>query len=415
MPVLDTLVVGKGPAALAAAAALGEQGLAVGVLGPAGPVHWPAQYGAWADEMDRPGLADLAQYTWPDTVVRFGEGDGRAVSRAYVRVDRERLARRLLDRCERAGVRWLDGRATTVSHHATHSVVSADDGAEIAARLVVDASGHRPALVRRGAAPAQGYQTAFGFVIDYDGPALPADRALLMDWDDAWLPARERESQPPSFLYALPLGDGRVFVEETVLVARPAVPIRLLEARLRRRLRTLEIPVTRPRDVERCWIPMGGALPDLRQRVVGFGGAASMVHPATGYMLVRALLQAPDLAASTAEALGAADADPVRCAAAAWESVWPRELRRRRALFCFGMEVLLRFDPVRTRAFFDEFFHLPPEDWQGFLSDRLPTPALRAAMARLFLRVPPPVRSVLRNTAIGRPGAHLARSLILTL
>jgi Lycopene cyclase protein len=35
-------------------------------------------------------------------------------------------------------------------------------------------------------------------------------------------------------------------------------------------------------EEEYCYIPMGGELPDLAQRVVGFGGAANMVHPATG-------------------------------------------------------------------------------------------------------------------------------------
>jgi lycopene beta-cyclase len=35
-------------------------------------------------------------------------------------------------------------------------------------------------------------------------------------------------------------------------------------------------------EEEYCYIPMGGELPDLTQRVVGFGGAANMVHPATG-------------------------------------------------------------------------------------------------------------------------------------
>ena len=35
-------------------------------------------------------------------------------------------------------------------------------------------------------------------------------------------------------------------------------------------------------EEEYCYIPMGGELPDLTQRIIGFGGAANMVHPATG-------------------------------------------------------------------------------------------------------------------------------------
>ena len=51
-------------------------------------------------------------------------------------------------------------------------------------------------------------------------------RATLMEWDDAGLPP----SPVPTFLYALPFPDGSVFVEETVLVARPPVPFEPLEA-----------------------------------------------------------------------------------------------------------------------------------------------------------------------------------------
>ena len=38
-------------------------------------------------------------------------------------------------------------------------------------------------------------------------------------------------------------------------------------------------------EEEYCYIPMGGELPDLSQRVLGFGGAANMVHPATGAVI----------------------------------------------------------------------------------------------------------------------------------
>jgi lycopene cyclase-like protein len=412
MPVFDVLVLGKGPAGLAAAAALVEHGLDVAVLGPSGPVRWPAEYGAWADELQALGTPDLAQYVWSETLVGLGGSDQRVLNRAYVRIDKERLAARLVDGCERGRVRWVDGRATAVRHCSSFSAVLCDGGAEIRARLVLDASGHRPALVRRAAAPAQGFQTAFGLVIDYEGQLFPAGRAVLMDWDDEWLPPAERTAGPPSFLYALPLGEGRLFVEETVLVGRPAVPIELLEQRLRRRLAALGVPVRAASGEERCWIPMGGALPDLDQRTVGFGGAAGMVHPATGYLVGRVLERAPHLAATVARELGAPHADPGRAARAAWHSLWPGDRRQRHALFRFGMEVLLRLDPPRTRAFFAEFFRLPDADWQGYLGDRLSAAELRAAMLRLFRRLPLRLRASLIGAALDRPGLELARNVI---
>lgn len=48
---------------------------------------------------------------------------------------------------------------------------------------------------------------------------------------------------------------------------------------------------------------MGGELPKYPQRVLGIGGTAGMVHPATGYMVSRMLGVAPTLADSITEQL----------------------------------------------------------------------------------------------------------------
>ncbi|MBV9775072.1 MAG: lycopene cyclase family protein [Gemmatimonadetes bacterium] len=404
---LDVLVIGRGPAGLAAAAALGERGVATGVLGPHGPVRWPARYGAWADELGPAGLEDFVEHRWPETVVGLGGGERRVLPRAYVRVDRDRLAESLVERCERTGVRRLDGAVVGAEHHPAGSTVRLADG-EVRARLVVDASGHRPALVRRAARPPQGFQTAFGAVVEGPVPGVEPGRATLMEWDDAGLPP----SPAPTFLYALPLPDGRVFVEETVLVGRPAVPLEVLEARLRARLATRGVVLPAHTERERCWIPMGGALPDPRQRVVGFGGAAGMVHPATGYLLARTLAAAPTLADALAGELGRPGGTPEGAARAGWAALWPADRRRRHALFRFGMEVLLRLDAADTRAFFAAFFALPEADWRGYLSDRLPALQLAGVMSRLFAAAPARLRRRLATPALGPNGVDLVRSLL---
>ena len=50
----------------------------------------------------------------------------------------------------------------------------------------------------------------------------------------------------PSFLYAMPLPDGRVFLEETCLVAKPALPFATLKRRLHRRLAAMNVQVRHP-------------------------------------------------------------------------------------------------------------------------------------------------------------------------
>lgn len=52
------------------------------------------------------------------------------------------------------------------------------------------------------------------------------------------------KDEVPSFLYAMPTEGGRsVFLEETCLVAKPALPFAVLKRRLERRLAALGIKV----------------------------------------------------------------------------------------------------------------------------------------------------------------------------
>jgi lycopene epsilon-cyclase len=108
----------------------------------------------------------------------------------------------------------------------------------------------------------------------------------------------------PTFLYAMPLSPTRVFFEETCLAARPALPFSLLQERLEARLEKMGIKVIHMHEEEWSYIPVGGTLPDTTQQHLGFGAAASMVHPATGYSVVRSLSEAPMYAAALAGALG---------------------------------------------------------------------------------------------------------------
>jgi lycopene cyclase-like protein len=188
------------------------------------------------------------------------------------------------------------------------------------------------------------------------------------------------------------LGDGLFFVEETSLALAPPVPFEVLKDRLHQRLAHGGIQVEQLVHEEFCLFPMNLPLPDLSQQVVGFGGAASMVHPASGYMVGSLLRRAPALAEAIAEGLG----DPARTspavAAMAWQALWPLELRRKHALYCFGLEKLMRYPSAQLRQFFGTFFALPQEQWYGFLTNTLSLPELVVAMLRLFATAPWSVR-----------------------
>jgi hypothetical protein len=51
------------------------------------------------------------------------------------------------------------------------------------------------------------------------------------------------QREVPSFLYAMPVNDGRVFLEETCLVAKPPLPFSVLKRRLERRISAMGLKV----------------------------------------------------------------------------------------------------------------------------------------------------------------------------
>lgn len=182
--------------------------------------------------------------------------------------------------------------------------------------------------------------------------------------------------------------DGRlIFLEETSLVSRPMLGHGEIKKRMAARLRRLGIRVRRVIEEEKCVIRMGGPLPASPRGAVGFGGAAAMAHPSTGYMVARALELAPAVAEAMEGCLGSKRM--VRGKALrgrVWGGLWTAERRAEREFYRFGMETLLRMDLEETRGFFEAFFELDPHYWQGFLSSRLALGELLSLGVELFRR-----------------------------
>ncbi|MCP9774197.1 lycopene beta cyclase [Cyanobium sp. WAJ14-Wanaka] len=414
---VDVLVIGSGPAALAIASELVDRGLVVEGLSPVDPAEpWPNTYGIWGPEVDRLGLGGLLGHRWSDTRSYFASSVEPLLHQVdYGLFDKQRLQAFWLGRCSHGAMAWHRGLAATIDHSPSHSTVTTDRGVELKARLVVDASGHRAAFVQRPDGGAVAAQGAYGVVGSFSAPPVRAGEFVLMDYRSDHLSAAEQRCGPPTFLYAMDMGEGLFFVEETSLALAPPVPFEVLKERLQRRLAHGGIAIETVCHEEFCLFPMNLPLPDLNQRVVGFGGAASMVHPASGYMVGALLRRAPGLADAIATALrnpagGDSLLDGAEVAASAWQALWPLELRRKHALYCFGLEKLMRYPEAQLRQFFDSFFQLPQEQWYGFLTNTLSLPELVAAMLRLFLAAPWSVRWGLMQQQ-GREWALLTRLL----
>jgi lycopene beta-cyclase len=389
----DAFVIGSGPAGTIIAAALGERGLRVGGL-TASPLRqvWPNTYGIWRDELEALGLNELLGHCWENCVSYFGRGRVEH-HRAYGLFDKIKLQNHLLAKCEAGGVVWQQGKAKSIEHGSHRSIVTTTEGEMIRARVVIDASGHEPMFVKRQYHQgAVAYQTAYGIVGHFSAPPVDQQQFVCMDFRSEHLSETERANEPPTFLYASDFGDDVYFVEETSLAMSPPVSFELLERRLHQRLAARGISVTAVHEVERCIFPMTLPLPDLHQHIVAFGGAASMVHPASGYMVGALLRRAPGLAEAIATALQDPQAEPATIARAAWQELWNPDRLRKYYLYRFGLEKLMRFDEVLLKQHFDTFFSLPQSQWAGFLADGLSTPELLAAMVRLFATAPNSLR-----------------------
>lgn len=410
----DVLVIGAGPAALAIAVELGARGVAVAALAPHAPTApWANTYGIWASEVEGLGLGHLLSHRWSDSVSDFGAGLDDPAGRiqhgqAYGLFDKAALQGHWLGRAAAAGVDWHRGEAAGLDHDTAVSTVRTAAGAELRARLVVDASGHEPVFVRRGNDGPVAGQAAYGIVGRYSADPIGQGQFVFMDYRADHLTDAERR-EPPTFLYAMDLGEGVFFCEETSLALAPPVSFATLRARLHQRLAHRGVSVRDVLHEEYCLFPMNPPLPDLRQRVVGFGGAGGMVHPASGYMVGSLLRRAPELAEAIASAL-AANRVGEGLAEAAWAGLWSPELRWKHAFFRFGLEKLMRFDEARLRHHFHAFFQLPLSQWTGFLTNTLTPPELLLAMVRLYGQAPWDVRWGLMGLQ-GREGALLGRLL----
>jgi lycopene cyclase-like protein len=404
------VVLGAGPAGLALAAACAQSGLDVLCVGPRPRDRWHPNYGCWADELNGVVDPDVFEVVWSQARVAIDDEREVLLDRPYGRLSTERLQAELLARCRAAGVVLIDDRAEALSHLLAATRVTLRSGTQLTADVVVDATGHRSPWVERVDDRQPGFQTAYGRLVELEQHDAARD---LRPSDDAVTLMDFRGPGPreaPSFLYAMPLGGGRAFVEETSLVQRPKMPFDVLRQRLDRRLsrRGLRV-VAHHGEAERCLIPMGVAPPKPGQRTVAFGGAAAMVHPASGYMLARVLRLAPAVGAAIAAGLDVGG--PRTASEAADELLWPRARRRCWELYTFGMEVLCELDLHQTRAFFDAFFRLPPTTWRGFLDATLDPSELCVAMLRVFAHATSAMRARILHVGATAGAGPLLRAL----
>ncbi len=399
---IDVLVLGAGPGALAIAAALGKENLRVEVLSASSHKKpWPYTYGIWGEEVDELGLEHLLEHRWKKTVSFFGSGAAESKDEAnkatehgrdYGLFDKSKLQSHWIQECEEFSVKWHIGLAKGLEVNQTISTVTTESGTKLKARLILDATGYNPIFLKSKKDWPIAIQTCYGVVGRFNTPPVEEGQFVLMDYRCDHL-SNEEKAEPPTFLYAMDMGDGLYFLEETSLGLEPPLTLEKLQSRLHQRLTHNGLKITSLEHEELgLYLPMNMPLPDLKQPVLGFGGAASMVHPASGYLVGGLLRRSPSLAKAIAIAMQDEKASPEMIAREGWKTLWPKDLRRKQALYQFGLEKLMRFEESQLREFFKGFFNLPNEQWYGFLTNTLSLSELVKAMWTMFLSSPWNVR-----------------------
>ncbi|MFE4499940.1 lycopene cyclase family protein [Rhodococcus sp. NPDC056743] len=364
----DVAIVGGGPAGRALATRCVARNLSVILVDPHPARVWTATYAAWRDELP----------TWlPDAAISSSIHHPSAWAERQTTLDRTYcvLNTPILQSILSTGSTQV---IATKSDHLTADTVKCADGTRVRAEVVVDARGTT-------LTPRTAQQTAFGIVLDHAAaePALDGNAAWFMDWrrDNG-----TAEDASPSFLYAVPLDDNRMLLEETCLVGRPPLPLGELKRRLHIRLRNRGVTVPEDSLVERVRFAVESP-PGRSGDTFRFGARGGLMHPGTGYSVATALNEADVVALAIARG-----DDPQR-------ALWPRSARRVAALRRVGLNALLALEPSDVETFFATFFALPVDHQRAYLSDRRDATATAKVMTSLFAASPWRVR----RTLMGAP------------
>lgn len=363
----DLVVVGLGPAGRALSHRASAAGVDVVAIDPHPNRRWTPTYSAWSDELPHwlPATAVASTIARPAawTVRRH------TIDRTYCVLDTTALQQVLSE----GSARVLQGTATSV----TKDAVRLADGRTVTGRTIVDA---------RGSAGVVGLaeQTAYGIVVDRSaGVALLEDTsAWFMDWryDNGTSP-----EEVPSFLYAVPLDDDRILLEETCLVGSPPLGLDVLRDRLAKRLHNRGARPTGNEPIERVRFPVQppGHLQGERG-AVRFGARSSLMHPATGYSVAASLAAADDVVAMLRTG----------------NSVRPLSIWAVQRLRNLGLRTALNLEPELIPHFFASFFELPVAQQTAYLSNRADPVATMSAMMRMFPTLPPRARMAIARTVV---------------
>lgn len=356
----DVCVVGLGPAGRALAHRATVAGLRVAAVDPRPDRLWPPTYSCWIDELPD-WLPHSTIASRIETPVVWTDKEHR-IERPYAVLSKPRLR----DALPIDDATVYAGRATRVRAH----TVELADGTTVDATTVVDTRGLPTTGDRRAA-------SAHGIFVDAEtaAPMVADSEGLLLDWrpENGTGP-----DEPPSFLYAVPLGDDTVIFEETSLGLRGGMPQHELRRRALNRLAAHGIRLTGEEPGEAAHYPLDQPPPRRGTgRVVPFGSRGGMMHPCTGYSVADSFALT-DIAVTAIQR----GEDPIA-------ALWPWRARLVYWMRMRGLWGLGRLTTAQSIAMFDSFFSASPREQRALLSAHDDYAALGAVLFNTVARTWP--------------------------
>ncbi|WP_433757308.1 lycopene cyclase family protein [Nocardia sp. CA-135398] len=356
----DLCVVGLGPTGRALAHRAMRAGFRVAAVDPRPDRLWPPTFSCWIDELPEwlPSSAIAARIPKPTVWTKVEH----RIDRPYCVLSKTGLRDALS--LDEATV--VAGRATRVDANE----VELADGTILRAATVFDTRG-LPTLGQRRAA------SAHGIFVDAEtaAPMVTEGEGLLLDWRPE---NGAGPDAPPSFLYAVPLGDGTVIFEETSLGLRGGMPQHELRRRTLNRLAAHGIRLTGAEPTEAAHYPLDQPPPKKgTAQAIPFGSRGGMMHPCTGYSVADSL-NLVDIAVAALRQ----GRDPIA-------ELWPRQARlvywmRMRGLWGMG-----RLTTEQSISMFDAFFSASPRGQRALLSAHDDYTALGAVLFNTVARTWP--------------------------
>ncbi len=362
----DIVVAGSGPAGLAIAGHCAGKGLKTACVSPDIDERWENNYGVWKDEIKELDIEDTFNHAWDKADFIFNEKSTRTFEHTYIQFDRDKLKAKLISQGGERNLNLIKDKLEKFEHGDTYTRLYSENNDQYESAIVIDASGFEPVFLKRPGKKADVMQVAYGVMAKVDKHPYPVDHFTMMDFRYEFL---KGDDYPPAICYVMPFSNDTIFFEETSVVDRPGVKMELLQDRLRKRLEYLDVKIKEKEWEEFCYIPTNPPLPDFKQRVIGLGAGAGLIHANTGYSVAVNLNLAPALADTIYEGLNASNASLDSISQKAWNTLWTPQIKRMDVINRLGMELFCKINIRQLSFLMRMFFSFPDQVWQGYLSN----------------------------------------------